>query len=162
MASRKVCMLGDPVLRKKSKPVKDFDEDLWELLDDMKETMYQNDGMGLAAPQVGVLRRVVVMDVNNQYYELINPEIIFTEGEDIDTEGCLSVGKFNDKVKRPYKLTVRAVDRYNYPLEITGEKYFARCVSHELDHLDGILFVDKSEHGKEHLAKKGVKWKYCF
>ena len=157
MASRKVCLLGDPVLRKKSKPVVDFDEDLWTLLDDMKETMYKNDGMGLAAPQVGVLRRIVVMDVNNQFYELINPEIISQEGEDVDTEGCLSVGKFKDTVKRPYKVTVKAVDRYNYPLEITGEKYFARCVCHELDHLDGVLFVDKSEHGKEFLAKKGVK-----
>lgn len=156
MASRKVCKIGEEVLRKKSKPVKDFDEDLWTLLDDMKETMYKNDGMGLAAPQVGVLRRVIVMDVNNQFYELINPEIIFEEGEDVDTEGCLSVGKFNDTVKRPYKVTVKAVDRYNYPLEITGEKYFARCVCHEVDHLNGILFVDKSEHGKEFLAKKGL------
>ena len=157
MASRKVCKIGEEVLRKKSKPVTDFDEDLWTLLDDMKETMYKNDGMGLAAPQVGVLRRVVVMDVNNQFYELINPEIVYQEGEEIDTEGCLSVGKFKDVVKRPYKVTVKAVDRYNYPLEITGEKYFARCVCHELDHLDGILFVDKSEHGKEFLAKKGIK-----
>ena len=156
MASRKVCKIGEAVLRKKSKPVTDFDEDLWTLLDDMKETMYKNDGMGLAAPQVGVLRRVIVMDVNNQFYELINPEIVYTEGEDVDTEGCLSVGKFSDKVKRPYKVTVKAVDRYNYPLEITGEKYFARCVCHEVDHLDGILFVDKSEHGKEFLAKKGL------
>ena len=157
MASRKVCMIGDPVLRKKSKPVTEFGFDLWSLLEDMKETMYQNDGMGLAAPQVGVLRRVVVMEVNNQYYELINPEIIFSEGEDIESEGCLSVGKFNDMVKRPYKITVRAVDRYNYPIEITGEKYFARCVCHELDHLDGILFVDKSEKGKQFLKKKGLE-----
>lgn len=157
MASRKVFKLGESILRKKSKPVVNFDEDLWQLLDDMKDTMYKNDGMGLAGPQVGVLRRVVVMDVNNQFYELINPEIIHQEGEDIDTEGCLSVGKFKDEVKRPYKVTVRAVDRYNYPLEITGEKYFARCVCHELDHLDGILFVDKSVHGKEFLAKKEGK-----
>lgn len=157
MASRKVFKLGEGVLRKKSKPVIDFDENLWQLLDDMKETMYKNDGMGLAAPQVGVLRRIVVMDVNNQYYELINPEIISQEGEDIDTEGCLSVGKFKDKVRRPYKVTVRAVDRYNYPIEITGEKYFARCTCHELDHLDGILFVDKSEHGKEFLNKREEK-----
>ena len=157
MASRKVVLLGDPILRKKSKPVSDFDEDLWTLLDDMKETMYKNEGMGLAAPQIGVLRRIVVMEVNNHFYELINPEIIYQEGEDVDTEGCLSVGKFRDEVIRPYKLTVKAVDRYNYPIEITGEKYFARCVCHELDHLDGILFVDKSVHGKEYLAKKGVK-----
>lgn len=154
MANRKVVKIGEDILRKKSKPVVDFDEDLWQLLDDMKETMYQNDGMGLAAPQVGVLRRAIVMDVNNNYYELINPEIISEEGEDIDSEGCLSVGGFNDEVVRPYKITVRAVDRYNYPLEITGEKYFARCVSHEVDHLNGILFVDRSIHGKDFLAGK--------
>ena len=157
MANRKVFKVGEAILRKKAKPVVNFDEDLWQLLDDMKDTMYKNDGMGLAGPQVGVLRRVVVMDVNNQFYELINPEIIYQEGEDVDTEGCLSVGKFRDEVKRPYKVTVRAVDRYNYPLEITGEKYFARCVCHELDHLDGILFVDRSVHGKEFLAKKEGK-----
>lgn len=157
MASRKVIKIGDPLLRKKSKPVVDFDESLWELLDDMKETMYKNDGMGLAAPQVGVLRRVIIMDVNNQFYELINPEIVSSEGEDIDTEGCLSVGNFKDSVKRPYKVTVKAVDRFNYPIEITGEKYFARCACHEIDHLNGILFVDKSEKGKEYLLKKGEK-----
>lgn len=160
MANRKVVKIGDEILRKKSKPVVDFDESLWELLDDMKDTMYANDGMGLAAPQVGILRRIVVMDVNNNFYELINPEIVFQEGEDRDTEGCLSVGSFKDEVIRPYRVTVRAVDRYNYPIEITGEKYFARCVCHEVDHLDGILFVDKSLHGKEFLeGKKGKKKK---
>lgn len=157
MASRKVLKIGDPVLRKKSKPVVDFDEDLWALLDDMKETMYNNDGMGLAAPQVGVLRRAIIIDVNNCFFELINPEIIYQEGEDIDSEGCLSVGNFKDNVKRPYKITVRAVDRYGFPIEITGEKYFARCVCHEIDHLDGVLFVDKSENGKAFLLKKGLK-----
>ena len=145
MAKRKVVKIGDPLLRKISKPVKDFDDDLIELLEDMKETMYENDGMGLAAPQVGVLRRVVVMEVNGMYFEFINPEIVKTEGEDVDTEGCLSVGKFNSKVTRPYKLTVRAYDRYGYPFEMTGEKYFARCVCHEVDHLNGVLFVDKCE-----------------
>ena len=145
MAKRKVVKIGDPLLRKTSKPVKDFDDDLIELLEDMKETMYENDGMGLAAPQVGVLRRVVVMEVNGMYFEFINPEIVKTEGEDFDTEGCLSVGKFNSRVKRPYKLTIRAYDRYGYPFEMTGEKYFARCVCHEVDHLNGILFVDVCE-----------------
>jgi len=156
MANRKVVKYGAEILRKKSKPVVDFDDDLWQLLDDMKETMYENDGMGLAAPQIGVLRRIVVMDVNNSYYELINPVIVYQEGEDIDTEGCLSVGKFKDKVKRPYLVTVKAVDRYNYPISITGEKYFARCICHEVDHLDGILFVDKSENGKDFLKNKKV------
>jgi len=145
MAKRKIVKIGDPLLRKKSKPVKDFDDELGVLIDDMKETMYQNDGMGLAAPQVGVLRRVVVMDVNGNVYELVNPEIVSSEGEDIDTEGCLSVGSFHGKVKRPYKVTVKAFDRYGYPLEITGEKYFARCVCHEIDHLNGVLFVDICE-----------------
>ena len=101
MAIRKVVKIGEEILRKKSKPVKDFDENLWELLDDMKETMYASDGMGLAAPQVGVLRRVVVMEVNNAYFELINPEIIKAKGEDIEEEGCRSVGDFRGKVKRP-------------------------------------------------------------
>ena len=154
MAKRKVVKIGDPLLRKTSKPVRDFDDELIELLEDMKETMYENNGMGLAAPQVGVLRRVVVMDVNGNYYELINPEIVYEEGEDVDSEGCLSVGKFNSNVKRPYKVTVRAVDRYGYPLEITGEKYFARCVCHEVDHLNGVLFVDKCED-KDKFKNKG-------
>ena len=155
MAKRKVVKIGDPLLRKISKPVRDFDDDLIELLEDMKETMYENDGMGLAAPQVGVLRRVVVMEVNGAYFEFINPEIIKTEGEDVDTEGCLSVGKFNSKVKRPYKLTVRAYDRYGYPFEITGEKYFARCVCHEVDHLNGILFVDVCEDKDKYKKLEG-------
>ena len=156
MAKRKVVKIGDPLLRKKSKPVYDFDDELCVLLDDMKETMYANNGMGLAAPQVGILRRVVVMEVNNQFYEFVNPEIVYTEGEDIDTEGCLSVGKFNSNVKRPYKLTVKAFDRYGYPFEITGEKYFARCVCHELDHLDGVLFVDKCEDKEKYIKNGGV------
>ena len=145
MAKRKIVKIGDPLLRKKSKPVKDFDDELAILIDDMKDTMYENDGMGLAAPQVGILRRIVVMDVNGSVYELVNPEIVASEGEDIDTEGCLSVGNFHGRVKRPYKVTVKAFDRYGYPIEITGEKYFARCVCHEIDHLNGILFVDISE-----------------
>lgn len=144
MAVRKIVKIGDELLRKKSKPVKHFDEDLWELLDDMKESMYKNDGMGLAAPQVGVLRRCVVIDVNGLYAELINPKITLQDGEDIEEEGCLSVGSFHGRVKRPYKLTVEAYDRYGYPFVLSGEKMLARCVCHELDHLDGILFVDKS------------------
>ena len=143
MAVRKVVKIGDDLLRKKCKVVKDFDEKLEELLDDMKETMYANNGMGLAAPQVGVLKRVVVMEVNNQFYELINPEIISEEGEDIEKEGCLSCGKVNEPVKRPYKVTVKAQDRFGYEFTLTGEKWLARCICHEVDHLNGILFVDK-------------------
>jgi len=143
MAVRKVVKMGDEILRKKSKVVKDFDEKLWELLDDMKETMYEFDGMGLAAPQVAVLKRVVVMEVNNKYYELINPEIIAFEGSDVEQEGCLSCGKQRDYVERPYKVTVKAQDRYGFEFTLTGEKWLARCICHEVDHLNGILFVDK-------------------
>lgn len=156
MALRNVVKIGENVLRKKSKPVKNFDEDLWELLDDMKATMYQNNGMGLAAPQVGVLRRVIVIDVNNAFMELINPEIIAQKGEDMEEEGCLSVGNFRGRVKRPYEITVTAFDRYGYPFTITGEKWLARCLCHEIDHLDGILFVDRSID-KDKYIKKGGK-----
>ncbi len=155
MALRNVTMIGEAVLRKKSKPVKDFDEDLWTLLDDMKETMYQNDGMGLAAPQVGILRRIVVIDVNNAFIELINPVIINTKGEDVEEEGCLSVGKFRGRVSRPMTVTVKAQDRYGFDFTLTGEKWLARCICHELDHLDGILFVDKSLDREKYLKNGG-------
>lgn len=156
MAIRKIVKIDEGNIRKKSKPVKDFDEDLWTLLDDMKETMYAFDGMGLAAPQVGVLRRVVVMEVNNSYFELINPQIISTKGEDIEEEGCLSVGKFRGRVKRPMEVTVQAYDRYGYPFTLTGEKWLARCCCHEIDHLDGILFVDKTLD-KDKYLKQNIK-----
>ena len=155
MAVRKVVKIGEENLRKKSKPVKDFDESLWQLLDDMKETMYASDGMGLAAPQVGVLRRVVVMEVNNAFFELINPEIIKAKGEDVEEEGCLSVGSFRGRVKRPYEVTVAAYDRYGYPFTLKGEKWLARCICHELDHLDGVLFVDKSMDKEKYLKQGG-------
>ncbi|MBQ8792237.1 MAG: peptide deformylase, partial [Clostridia bacterium] len=127
----------------------------WQLLDDMKQTMQANDGMGLAAPQVGVLRRIVVMEVNNAYFELINPEIIKAKGEDIEEEGCLSVGGFRGRVKRPYEVTVSALDRFGYPFTLKGEKWLARCICHELDHLDGILFVDKSLDKDKYLKQGG-------
>ena len=144
MAIRNVVKVGDDLLRKKSKPVKNFDENLWELLDDMRETMYKNNGMGLAAVQVGVLKRVIIIEANNMFMELINPEIIAMSGSDIEKEGCLSVGKNHDFVERPYKVTVKAQDREGYEFTITGEKWLARCLCHEIDHLHGILYVDKT------------------
>ncbi len=155
MAIRKVVYIGEQILRKKSKPVKEFDESLWELLDDMKETMYENDGMGFAAPQVGILRRVIIVDVNNAFIELINPEIISKKGEDIEEEGCLSVGNFRGRVKRPYEVTVKACDRFGYPFTIKCEKWLARCICHEVDHLDGILFVDRSLDKDKYLKQGG-------
>ena len=145
MAVRKVIQKDDELLRMKSKEVKVFDKKLGELLDDMWDTMYANNGMGLACPQVGILKRIVVMEVNNMRLELINPEIIKQEGCDIEEEGCLSCGKIKGKVKRPMIVTVTAQDRYGYTFTITGEKYLARCICHEVDHLNGILFIDKME-----------------
>ena len=145
MAVRKIVKMGDDLLRKKSKKVTVFDEKLGELLDDMKETMYEFDGMGLAGPQVGVLKRVVVMDVNDMFFELVNPEIVEVEGEDVEFESCLSCGKAREKVTRPYKVTVKAQDRYGYNIVVTGEKWLARCMCHEIDHLDGVLFLDRAE-----------------
>ena len=144
MAVRKVVKIGEEILRKKSKVVREFDEKLWELLDDMKETMYAYDGMGLAAPQVGILKRVVVMEVNNMFYEMVNPEIIEQSGSDLEQEGCLSCGKQREYVERPMTVTVKAQDRYGYDYTLTGEKLLARCICHEVDHLNGILFVDKA------------------
>lgn len=157
MAKRKVLKYGDERLRKVAKPVTEFDEDLCELLDDMRDTMYANDGMGLAATQVGVLRRVVIMDLGGSFFELINPEIIASEGEQEEEEGCLSVPNFSDLVKRPEKVTVKAKDRYGYDIEITGEKTFARCACHEIDHLNGILYIDKSKNRQKYLEKYGKK-----
>ena len=155
MALRDIVKIGQENLRKKSKPVRDFDENLWELLDDMKQTMHQNDGMGLAAPQVAVLRRVVIVEVNGDFIELINPEIISQKGEDIEEEGCLSVGNFRGRVKRPYYITVKAYDRYGYQFTLQGEKWLARCICHEIDHLDYVLFVDKSLDKDKYLKQGG-------
>jgi peptide deformylase len=143
LALRNIVKLGDERLRKMSKPVTVFDEKLWELLDDMKQTMYENNGMGIAAVQVGILKRAIIIDVNDMYLELINPEIINQKGSDIEKEGCLSVCEEKGYVKRPIEVTVRAHDRMGYPFTITGEKYLARAICHEVDHLNGILFIDR-------------------
>ncbi len=143
MGIRKIIKMGDEILRKTSKKVTVFDDKLGQLLDDMKETMYEYEGMGLAAPQIGVLKRIIVMEVNNMTFELINPEIISSEGIDVEKESCLSCGKIHEPVERPMKVTVKAQDRYGYEIIITGEKWLARCLCHEIDHLNGILFIDK-------------------
>ena len=144
MALRNVIEAGDPILRKKSKPVTKFDEDLWALLEDMRETMHKNNGMGLAGPQVAVLKRVVVMEVNGAFFEMINP-VILAQSEQLieDEEGCLSVPNKHGIVARPQSLTVKFQDRFGYDMTVSGEDTFARCVCHELDHLDGILYTDK-------------------
>ena len=143
---RKIVKLGDENLRKTCKPMPKFDLRLWLLLRDMKETMYKAEGVGLAAPQVGILRRVVVIDVGDGLVELVNPEIIHTEGENGGAEGCLSIPGRQGYVVRPKKVTVRAQDRNGKFFEVTGEDLFARALCHEIDHLDGILYIDKMDH----------------
>ena len=143
MALRKMVYIEDELLRKKSRPVEKFDARLHKLLDDMAETMYQANGVGLAAPQVAVLRRVVVMDCGDGLIEMVNPEIVETEGEQDGPEGCLSVPGRRGMVKRPMKVRARFQDRNGEWYEIEAEDLPARCIMHETDHLDGVLYVDK-------------------
>ena len=143
MALRTILTDGDPALHKVCRPVTQFDEKLHDLLDDMKETLAKANGAGLAAPQVGILRRaVIVVDANDEMLELVNPEIIAREGEEEGFEGCLSVPGRWGVVKRPMKAKVRAQDRNGNFFEVEGEEIVARCFCHELDHLDGHLFTE--------------------
>ena len=143
MAIRNIRVKGDEVLRKKCKPVEAIGKREMIILQDMADTMYEADGVGLAAPQVSILKRVVVIDIGEGLLELINPEIIATSGEQIDAEGCLSIPGEDGEVKRPYVVRVRAQDRNGNTFEIEGEEVLARAFCHEIDHLDGILYVDK-------------------
>ena len=141
MGLRKILTDKDPALHKVCKPVTAFDAKLHKLLDDMRDTLIDSQGVGLAAPQVGILRRVVLVDTGDEIIELINPEILATDGEQTGAEGCLSVpGKYG-LVKRPYWAKVRAQDRYGNWYEAEGEELTARCFCHELDHLDGIIYT---------------------
>lgn len=155
MAIRKIVTVEDPILRKTSRPVERFNEKLWQLLDDMKETMYQAQGVGLAAVQVGFLRRAVVVDVGDGLIELINPEIIERSGEDVSEEGCLSLPGESGFVCRPEYVKVRAQNRNGAWRILEGTGLKARCFCHEIDHLDGILYSDKVI--KEDIAEEMMK-----
>ena len=145
MAMRKIVTVGDPVLEKVCRPYTEFGPRLHQLLDDMAETLVDSGGVGLAAPQVGILRRVVLVDTGEEILELINPTLVETDGEQEGAEGCLSVpGKYG-LVKRPYYAKVRAQDRMGNWYEAEGEELIARCFCHELDHLDGILYTEIME-----------------
>ena len=146
MAIRKIVEIGDEKLRKHCKPVEKFDLRLRILLKDMADTMYENDGAGLAAPQVGILKRICVVDADGTLYELVNPEIVSREGEQEGPEGCLSVPGRAGVVRRPMKVTVKAQNAKGEPFEVTGEGFLARALCHEIDHLDGVLYVDIMEH----------------
>lgn len=144
MAIRNVVQKGDDVLRQKCFPVEQFDEKLWQLLDDMKETVLKEEGAGLAAPQVGVLRRVAVVNVDEGYFELVNPVILSQKGERVGLEGCLSVRGMHGTVSRPQKVKFTYFDRNGEKHLAIAKGFFARAVCHELDHLDGILYIDKA------------------
>ncbi len=142
MAIREIVKMGDDVLRKKSRKVTAFDHRLHQLLDDLRDTLEQADGVGLASPQVGILKRVIVIRIGDQFVDFVNPEIIRTEGEQRELEGCLSIpGKWGI-TKRPSKVTIRAQDRNGKFFEKTDEGLIARAFCHETDHLDGVLYID--------------------
>ena len=145
MALRKILTTKDPALHKVCKPMVNFDDRLFRLLADMKETLIESGGVGLAAPQVGILRRVVLVDTGEEILELINPTLIAVDGEQTGPEGCLSVpGKYG-LVTRPYWAKVRAQDRNGQWFEVEGEELIARCFCHELDHLDGVVYTEVME-----------------
>ena len=145
MGLRKILTDAEPALHKTCKPVTAFNGRLHALLDDMRETLIESGGVGLAAPQVGILRRVVLVDTGEEILELVNPTLVETDGEQEGPEGCLSVpGKYG-LVKRPYYAKVRAQDREGNWYEAEGEELIARCFCHELDHLDGIIYTEVME-----------------
>ncbi|MCC8169819.1 MAG: peptide deformylase [Oscillospiraceae bacterium] len=143
MSIRQIRTKGEEILTKQCKPVTKFDEKLHILLDDMYETMSRHDGVGLAAPQVGILKRAVVIDVGDGLIELINPEIVSQSGSQTGSEGCLSVPNVYGEVERPNVVTIKAQDRNGKWFEATGEELFARAFCHEIEHLDGKLFLDR-------------------
>ncbi len=143
MARRNIVKMGDPLLRKICKPVEKFDEKLWQLLDDMKETLDFAEGLGLAASQVGILKRVCIVEYDGVLYELVNPVLVKSKGKCVDNEGCLSVVGFRGMVERPEKIDIEYYNRYGEKIKFHAEGYFARVFLHEMDHLDGILFADK-------------------
>lgn len=143
MAKRNILKMGDPLLRKISKPVELYDAKLHQLLDDMQETLHAVGGLGLAAPQVGILKRVCIVEYDGKLYELVNPVLVKSSGKCVDNEGCLSVPGFRGLVERPETIDVEYTDRNGKKRKQHAEGYFARVFLHEMDHLDGILFSDK-------------------
>ena len=144
MAILNILKEGDPTLRKKCRPVEEITPRILQLLDDMHDTLDVAQGVGLAAPQVGVLRRIVIVEIDDKKYEMINPEIIETKGKQEEIEACLSVPEKYGLVKRPAWVKVRAMDRHGKIFEAEGTGLMARCFCHELDHLDGTLYIDRA------------------
>ncbi|MFM1650629.1 peptide deformylase [Brevibacillus sp. B_LB10_24] len=144
MAIRTIVKHPDPILREKSKEVTKFNANLHKLLDDMAETMYENDGVGLAAPQIGILKRAIVMDCGDGLIEVVNPEIVEHKGEQKENypEGCLSIPGLRGDVRRHKWVKLRGQDRNGNPFEMEAEDLLSRCAQHEIDHLNGVLFID--------------------
>lgn len=160
MAQLEIRIYPDPVLREKCVPVSDFDSELGQLLDNMAETMYAAPGIGLAAPQVGKTIRAVIVDVGENgdgLIELVNPEIVSQKGRTSSEEGCLSIPDYRDSVSRSSTIEVRAFDRRGEPFELQADGLLSICIQHELDHLDGVLFIDKMSRLKRELFKRWHK-----
>lgn len=162
MALRRIRTWPDDVLRQKAAPVEDFGDELQQLIDDMLETMYDAPGVGLAAPQVGVSRRLLVIDASSQtdpdqVIVLANPELIEAEDEVESEEGCLSVPDYSAKVRRARRVAVRGRNRHGHPVEVRGEELLARALQHEIDHLEGTLFIDRLTPFRREIAKKKLK-----
>lgn len=153
MAIRNIVKIGDEVLRKTCRTQLTFDDKLATILDDMAETMYKAEGVGLAAPQIGILRRFCIVDVGDGLIELINPVITEKSGSQKGSEGCLSIPERFEEVERPLKVTVRAQDRNGNNIEITAEGFKARAFCHEIDHLDGVLYIDRVEKNINSIRK---------
>ena len=147
MALRNIVKLGDDVLRKICRTQMSFDEKLAQTLDDMAETMYKAEGVGLAAPQIGLLRRYCVVDVGDGLLELVNPVIIEKNGSQISNEGCLSIPNRFEEIERPMTVTVKAQDRNGNNFTVTADGFKARALCHEIDHLNGILYIDHVRNG---------------
>ena len=148
MGLRQVRQQGDEILGKKAKVVKEITPAILTLLDDMKETMDAKDGVGIAAPQVGMLKRIIIVAHEDEFYEMINPEIIETEGTQICNEACLSIAGLCGDIDRPLKVVVKATDRNGDEYTVTGEEFMASVFCHEMDHLDGVLFTDEATNIK--------------
>ena len=157
MAALEVMKAGHPVLKQVAEPVDFVNKKLRSFIEDMVETMYESDGVGLAAPQVGLSQRIIVLDDGNGLLELVNPEITKKEGSQIGLEGCLSVPGYYGNVDRYDKITVKALDKYNKKKIIKAEGFLARILQHEIDHLDGVLFVDRLSRLKREMFKRWLK-----
>ncbi|MEZ5313408.1 MAG: peptide deformylase [Thermoanaerobaculia bacterium] len=159
---RPIRIYPDPVLRGKAAPVETFDAALAELAKELAATMYDAPGVGLAAPQIGELQRVAVIDVDprgpaSKLHVLINPRIVESSGESLDSEGCLSIPELTEKVERPQRVRVEAVDVEGRPFELLGEGFLARALCHEIDHLDGVLFIDRLHGLRRQLAMRRLR-----